>query len=306
MAEACLPASHPRNWAIDGEATEADGVTDAWLTFETDVVRGIGHVRLKGDKAWTLLTTAQEIKGHEEPKGTRRVKGVEHGARQGPREPGRGACPRDGRAWLQDPALHRHHRRRPGRHRARRPPAPPRRAHDHRREERTRGRQLAQALQVALPARPRVVRPPALPALPRPLAGVQPEGQDRRLARDVHEGHGPELLDEIHLPLRPLRRGDRRNGPSSVHRDGEEVVLRPKQLVLATGMSGVPNIPELPGARQVQGRGPAFQPAPRPGRLCRQEGGGRGVEQLGRTTSAPRCGKPMPTSPWCSGLPRMW
>ena len=32
-----------------------------------------------------------------------------------------------------------------------------------------------------------------------------------------------------------------------VRRDGEEIVLRPKQLVLATGMSGKPNIPKLPG-----------------------------------------------------------
>ncbi|PLU83359.1 FAD-dependent oxidoreductase, partial [Sinorhizobium medicae] len=32
-----------------------------------------------------------------------------------------------------------------------------------------------------------------------------------------------------------------------VERDGEEVVLRPKQLVLATGMSGKPNVPKLRG-----------------------------------------------------------
>ncbi|MGH3425580.1 MAG: NAD(P)-binding domain-containing protein, partial [Nocardioidaceae bacterium] len=32
-----------------------------------------------------------------------------------------------------------------------------------------------------------------------------------------------------------------------VDRDGEEVTLRPKQLVLATGMSGKPNVPSLPG-----------------------------------------------------------
>jgi putative flavoprotein involved in K+ transport len=32
-----------------------------------------------------------------------------------------------------------------------------------------------------------------------------------------------------------------------VDRDGEEVTLKPKQLVLATGMSAVPNMPKLPG-----------------------------------------------------------
>ena len=39
------------------------------------------------------------------------------------------------------------------------------------------------------------------------------------------------------------------------HDDGteEQVVLRPKQLVMATGMSGVPNVPEIPGADTFSG-----------------------------------------------------
>ena len=45
-------------------ATEADGVTDAWFTFETKVSRGRGHLRLKGDKAWTLLTTMVGLVGN--------------------------------------------------------------------------------------------------------------------------------------------------------------------------------------------------------------------------------------------------
>lgn len=36
-------------------------------------------------------------------------------------------------------------------------------------------------------------------------------------------------------------------------RAGETVVLRPKQLVLATGMSGVPNIPQFAGADSFRG-----------------------------------------------------
>ncbi len=32
-----------------------------------------------------------------------------------------------------------------------------------------------------------------------------------------------------------------------VNRAGEDVVLRPKQLVLATGMSGKPNVPKIQG-----------------------------------------------------------
>ena len=39
----------------------------------------------------------------------------------------------------------------------------------------------------------------------------------------------------------------------TVERDGQPVVLRPKQLVLATGMSGKPNIPDLPGMDVFRG-----------------------------------------------------
>ncbi len=36
-------------------------------------------------------------------------------------------------------------------------------------------------------------------------------------------------------------------------RDGESLTLRPKQLVLATGMSGVPNLPNYPGMERFRG-----------------------------------------------------
>jgi putative flavoprotein involved in K+ transport len=70
----------PRGFRTTEEPTEADGVTDAWLAFETEVGRGSGHLRLKEGKAWTLLTTLDELKGHEEPKREGRPRGVEHGA----------------------------------------------------------------------------------------------------------------------------------------------------------------------------------------------------------------------------------
>jgi putative flavoprotein involved in K+ transport len=61
-------------------AAEADGVTEAWIAFETELGRGSGHLRLKEGKAWTLLTTLDELKGHEEPRGPARPRGVAHGA----------------------------------------------------------------------------------------------------------------------------------------------------------------------------------------------------------------------------------
>ena len=58
-------------------------MTEAWFRFETAIAAGRGHVRLRGDQAWTLLTTMQELKGHEEKKGARRINGTEHGVHPG-------------------------------------------------------------------------------------------------------------------------------------------------------------------------------------------------------------------------------
>ena len=83
MLQARLADVKPSAFAIEGEATEAGGVVDAWFTFETAVARGRGHLRLKDSKAWTLLTTMTELKGFEERTGERRIKGAEHGAQPG-------------------------------------------------------------------------------------------------------------------------------------------------------------------------------------------------------------------------------
>ena len=71
----------PRNWKLaDHESvTEADGVTEAWFTFETELGRGYGLMRLKKEGIWTLLTTLVELKGHEEPHGFTRPLGAHHG-----------------------------------------------------------------------------------------------------------------------------------------------------------------------------------------------------------------------------------
>jgi putative flavoprotein involved in K+ transport len=77
-----LATTKPSGWKIaEGEVpTEDGGVTTAWMEFETDVARGYGLLRLKGGKIWTLLTTMVELKGHEEPKGFNRPMGAKHGA----------------------------------------------------------------------------------------------------------------------------------------------------------------------------------------------------------------------------------
>lgn len=79
MLRATLPETTPSNFTVLGEPTEADGVTEAWLSFETGAGRGTAHLRLVDDRAWTFLTTLDELKGHEEPRNHRRPKGTEHG-----------------------------------------------------------------------------------------------------------------------------------------------------------------------------------------------------------------------------------
>ena len=160
-----LATTKPTGWHTTEEPAEAGGVTEAWIEFETAVGRGKGHLRLRGDgelKAWTLLTTLYELKGHEEPAYGRR-------ARAAPST----ASNRDRADWLEqrereaaelghdDPAGHADRRRRPGRHRPRRPAAPARRADDRRGQARPPRRPVAQPLQEPLPARPGLVRPPA-------------------------------------------------------------------------------------------------------------------------------------------------
>jgi putative flavoprotein involved in K+ transport len=78
MLEGQLPSVRPSDWSLaEGEEiTERDGVTEAWITFETGVARGHGHVRLKGGLIWTLLTTMSELKGFEEPLGPARPLGI--------------------------------------------------------------------------------------------------------------------------------------------------------------------------------------------------------------------------------------
>src|SRR6185295_7724938 len=52
-----------------------------------------------------------------------------------------------------------------------------------------------------------------------------------------------------------------------LERDGEPVTLRPKQLVLATGMSGKPNVPAIPGQDVFRGEQQHSSEHPGPGGL---------------------------------------
>ncbi len=84
MLAATLEHVAPHGFVASEEPTGTEEMTEAWIEFETEVGRGRGHLRLKGGpdraKAWTLLTTLDALKGHEEPQSDRRPMGAEHGA----------------------------------------------------------------------------------------------------------------------------------------------------------------------------------------------------------------------------------
>jgi putative flavoprotein involved in K+ transport len=75
-----LVAASPTTWTMTGESPARDGFL---FRFETRLGRGIGHLRLRDGRAWTLLTALRELKGHEEAAGPRRAHYVSDEARTG-------------------------------------------------------------------------------------------------------------------------------------------------------------------------------------------------------------------------------
>jgi len=79
-----LEGTDPSGFVLDEPADEADGVVTAWFLFETGVGRGRGLLRLVEEdeerRAFTFLTTLYELKGHEESLNEHRPRGAEHGA----------------------------------------------------------------------------------------------------------------------------------------------------------------------------------------------------------------------------------
>jgi putative flavoprotein involved in K+ transport len=252
MLTATLAATRPSGFAIDGEATTADGVTQAWFTFETAVARGRGLVRLKGDTAWTLLTSMEELKGHEERRGRNRVKGVQHGidptrrtwgeqraadaAELGySRQPyvliiggGQGGIALAARLkQLGVPTLIIERNERPGD------------------SWRKRYKSLCLHDPIWYDHLPYLKFPDNWPVFsPKDKIGDWLEMYAKVMELDYWTSSTAEKASY-----------DESTGEWTVvvDRAGEKVTLKPKQLVLATGMSGVPNVPKFPGAERFKG-----------------------------------------------------
>ena len=252
LLEGTLATTRPSGFVVAGPATEADGVTEAWFDFETAVGRGRGLLRLTGEGAWTLLTTLHELKGHEEPRSERRPRGAQHGA-----APGR-------LSWLEQREA----------------------------EAREMGRTRQPYVVVvgggqggiALGARLRQLGVPhvVLDRHERPGDQWRKRYKSLCLHDPVWYDHLPyldfpenwpvfspkdKIADWLEMYVRVMEvdywgstscRSARYDEQAQewevvVERDGEELVLRPKQLVLATGMSGKPNVPTIPGADRFRG-----------------------------------------------------
>jgi len=85
MLKACLATTKPSQWHIyEKEPVSENGnLMEVWFTFETQVARGYGLMRIRDGLIWTLLTTMVELKGYEEKSGYSRPLGAKHGVNVG-------------------------------------------------------------------------------------------------------------------------------------------------------------------------------------------------------------------------------
>ncbi|MFY9851541.1 MAG: NAD(P)/FAD-dependent oxidoreductase [Trebonia sp.] len=250
LLRATLDDVDPAGFRVTEEPAEEDGVITAWIAFETKAGRGSGLLRLVGGKAFTLLTTLDELKGHEEPVNDRRPNGVRHGAF------------RDRVTWAESRA----------------------------REATELGYTVQPEVLIigggqggiALGARLRQLGVPVIIVERNERPGDSWRKRYKSLAL-----HDPVWYD--HLPYLPfpanwpvfspkdkigdwlemytkvmelnywgsttcksaVREGD--GWAVVVDRAGEEITLRPGQLVLALGASGLPDVPEFPGREKFRG-----------------------------------------------------
>ncbi len=256
LLESTLEGTDPSGFALEEAADEADGVVTAWFVFETGVGRGRGLLRLveqDGEqKAYTFLTTLYELKGFEEPRNEHRPMGAEHGA------------DKSRRSW----------------------------AEKRQEEAETLGSTTQPYVLVvgggqggiALGSRLRQLGVPALVVDKHPRPGDQWRSRYKSLC--LHDpiwyDHLPYLKFPDNWPVfAPKDKiGDWLESYTTimevpywssttatsatfneelgewtveVEREGKPLTLRPKQLVMATGMSGKPNLPDFPGMDAFKG-----------------------------------------------------
>lgn len=252
MLDGALASVSPHRFALDGRASESDGVILATFTFDTAVSRGKGILRLKSGRCWTLLTAMQELAGFEESVGSRREEGIALGARRGraswqeetaraQSELGRDRQPycvivgasQNGLALaarlqhLNVPTIVIDRLPKPGD------------------AWRTRYKSLCLHDPVWLDHMPYLPFPPGWPVYtPKDRMADWLEMYARVLALNVWGN--TTCLAASHDPQRG-------RWTVTVEREGQRITLQPTHLVLATGLSGKAKVPILPGAERFAG-----------------------------------------------------
>ncbi|MCI0753053.1 flavin-containing monooxygenase [Teichococcus vastitatis] len=247
------PLVQPGTVAPEGEAkVAADGTVEGWITFDTAAMRGRGYVRLRDGLCWILLTAGRELKGFEEHEGPTRERGAPL--------PGQHGAP----SWL-----------------------------ERRQEEAGRlGRSEQPEVLIVgggqgglgLAARLKRLRVPTLviDLHDRPGDNWRKRYKSLCLHDPVWYDHMPYLPFPAHWPVFTPKdklgdwlemyakvmeldcwnrtRCERATYDETegrwtvvVDRDGEAVTLHPRQLVLATGMAGMPQMPSFPGTDSFRG-----------------------------------------------------
>ena len=254
MLQSQAASIEPSGFKIDTNevVTADDDLLTAWITFETKVGRGYGLIRIKAGKIWTLLTSLSELKGFEEPLGFERPLGAKHGAGK------------HRSTWKEEIEA----------------------------EQKTLGYTTQPYVVIvgggqggiALAARLRMLSVPTIVIEKNPRPGDSWRNRYKSLCL-----HDPVWYD--HLPYLPFppnwpifspkdKIGDwlemytkimeinywgsttcqsasfdetKNEWSIKVVRDAKEIILKPKQLVLATGMSGKANVPSFKGMERFKG-----------------------------------------------------
>ncbi|MFC3127439.1 NAD(P)/FAD-dependent oxidoreductase [Pseudoroseomonas globiformis] len=248
-----LQAAVPAGFRLEPGSARAEGsAVEAWFRFETQLATHRGHLRLRDGKGWTLFTAMLDLKGHEEREGDTREAGVEHGAVRGRA------------SWLEE---------------------------EQAREATLGTTEQPYCLIIGggqggmtLAARLKRLGVPALviDRNPRPGDAWRMRYRSLCLHDPVHATHLPYIPFPAHWPMFTPKdkMGDWIEAYAKVmeldiwnsttaqaaeydagagewrvalERNGSPVTLRPKHLVIATGMSGAPSIPGYPGAEDFGG-----------------------------------------------------
>jgi putative flavoprotein involved in K+ transport len=254
MARAQASAIGAHGFTADDPSLAMTDASQGWFRFETATARCRGHVQLdEGGRAKVLLTAATELIGHEEIGGERRPQGVMHEAAKGRR------------TWR----------------------------HERADTAAALGKSVQpyalivggghNGLMLAARLKRLGVSALVIDALEKPGDGWRSRYHSLYLHDPIFLDHFPYLPFPDHWPLYTHKDkiadwleayakameidfwgGARCTAASydeasgewtvTVERNGEALTLRPKQLVLATGLSGAKNIPAIPGTERFKGK----------------------------------------------------